>query len=51
MLGGLLGIYANDGRYANMGPNFDVNYSVLIIIICVMRRKVEETIELKGYVR
>lgn len=47
----LQGIYANDGRYPNMGPNFDVNYSAPIIIICLMRRKVEETIELKCCMR
>lgn len=31
-----------EGRYANVSPNLDVNYSAQLIIICLMRRKVEE---------
>lgn len=34
--------YANEGQYVNECPNLDVNHSVRLIIICLMRRKVEE---------
>lgn len=29
-------------------PNWDVNYSARLIIICLMRRKVEERSEMEG---
>lgn len=44
----LLEVYANEGRYANECPNLDVNYSARLIIICLMRRKVEERSEMEG---
>lgn len=43
----LLERYANEGRYANEHPNLDVNYLAQLIIICLMRRKVEERSEMK----
>lgn len=43
----LLEWYANEGRYANEHPNLDVNYLAQLIIICLMRRKVEERSEMK----
>lgn len=44
----LLEVYANEGRYANECPNLVVNYSVWLIIICLMRRKVEEKSVMEG---
>lgn len=43
----LLEVYANEGRYVNECPNLDVNYSARLIIICLMRRKVEERSEME----
>lgn len=44
----LLEVYVNEGRYANECPNLDVNYSARLIIICLMRRKVEERSGIEG---
>ncbi len=44
----LLEVYANEGRYVNECPNLDVNYSAWLIIICLMRRKVEERSGMEG---
>lgn len=44
----ILELYANDAGYANASPNLEVNYSALLIIICLMRRKVEERIEARA---
>lgn len=43
-----LEMYANEWRYANECPNLCVNYSARLIIICLMRRKVEERGEIDG---
>ena len=44
----LLEVYANEGRYANECPNLDVNYSAQLIIIFLMRCKVQERCEMEG---